>query len=309
MYDLISIIKNKSLEQDLLKVLDELNQNRNQGKLVETPFTIGVMGKSGAGKSTLINGLCQDLVCKSGAVGGCTREIQKVSAYFGNMPVLLVDFPGIAENEKWNESYIELYKNYLDQIDVLLWVIKLDDRALVEDEQFFQNHLSSELRYKTILVLSQSDKAEPTREWHNEDYLPSNKQKEIIQHKRHLLHKTFNKSTLTNHCKKIGIVPVSVDFSITRQYNLERLLEIIVLRLAGYRGDQQSTLTLMSSVLLFDNLNSSYNSKNSKIITDFIEKLKRKVISEDEKYLPLEEPKDSPPKSSEGSFSVRRGWF
>lgn len=285
MPNLLNLIDNKKLTQDLYEIASEINNQRNLGKLIETPFTIGVMGKSGAGKSTIINALCQKNACQSGGVGGCTRKIQKVSATFGDMPIILVDFPGIAESEKWNESYIKLYENYLEQIDVLLWVIKLDDRSLVEDEIFFKEHIKYKFEGKTIFVLSQADKAEPTREWNNQHYLPSEKQKNIIQQKIELI---FNMFATKRGMFSAGllwgkgiehssIVPISVDSTQHKfkTYNFIQLLEVILLKLAT---DSASFGYIVKSKYI-DKLRQDINGNYTELKEDFGEKCSNNLFT------------------------------
>lgn len=224
MRDLLDLIDDQQLKDCLVAVAQANNKVRGNG----LALTIGVMGKSGAGKSSLINGLCQQNVCKSGAVGGCTRKVQHITAKIGKMNVFLVDFPGIAENQKWDQSYIELYKEHLDKLDIILWVIKIDDRAILEDEKFFKEYLSKpDIQQKCIFVLSQCDKAEPTREWDHINYKPSDNQLENINRNKYRIDHDFNVG-LGN------IIPVSnsYDSGIFKNYNLEPIFDAILFALA-----------------------------------------------------------------------------
>lgn len=225
MIDLLDSIQDQELKQYLSEVARANNKIRGDG----TALTIGVMGKSGAGKSSLINTLCQSNLCKSGAVGGCTRAVQLIPTKIAEMNACLIDFPGIAENGEWDKSYVDLYHSYLDQLDVILWVIKIDDRAVLEDENFFNTYLSNtEIKDKCIFILSQADKAAPIREWDRVAYQPSEKQKENINR---------NKYRISNNFDIVGfyVVAISTDYhnGSFKNYNFEDIFDLILFRLTN----------------------------------------------------------------------------
>lgn len=218
MKNLLDTIQDQELKELLLKVTSAAN-NLN--------ISIGIMGKSGAGKSSIINALCRENVCKAGAVGGCTREIQRISAKLGNMKVTLVDFPGIAENQQWDKTYIDLYKKHLNELDLILWVIKIDDRAILEDEKFFNELLRSQhsIKSKIRFILSQADKTEPMREWNYNSYQPSKKQLENIKRNRQRICEEFDFSI-----DGLKIIPISTNYSNNRfqHYNFDEIFDMIL---------------------------------------------------------------------------------
>lgn len=225
MADLIKLVRDSELKYWLNEVSSVYQREMNK------PFTIGVMGKSGAGKSSLINSLCQGDVCKTGGVGGCTREIQKIEATMGNMQVRFYDFPGIAENEHWNKSYIEKYNFYLKDLDIIFWTIKVDDRALFEDEKFYNEFIYSnyKVRDKVVFILSQSDKAEPTREWDWSRYKPSERQLDKIDRNWYRIFVDFNLEQFYQ------VIPISTSFSTEKDtyqlYNFDSIFEMFLFKL------------------------------------------------------------------------------
>lgn len=223
MIDLLDSIQDQELKQYLSEVARANNKIRGDG----TALTIGVMGKSGAGKSSLINTLCQSNLCKSGAASGCTRAVQLIPTKIAEMNACLIDFPGIAENGEWDKSYVDLYHSYLDQLDVILWVIKIDDRAVLEDENFFNTYLSNtEIKDKCIFILSQADKAAPSREWDRVAYQPSEKQKENINRNKYRIFSNFD-------IEGVNVVAISTDYhnGSFKNYNFEDIFDLILFRL------------------------------------------------------------------------------
>jgi predicted GTPase len=55
-----------------------------------------------------------------------------------------------------------LYREQLSRLDLVLWLIKADDRALAVDEHFYHQVIGEAYRHKVLFVISQSDKTEPT---------------------------------------------------------------------------------------------------------------------------------------------------
>lgn len=207
------------------------------------PFVIGVMGKSGAGKSSLINALFHQLICKTGAVGGCTREVKFIDGKLGKMNIRLVDFPGIAENQKWNQEYVKLYERYIERVDYLFWVIKVDDRAILEDEIFYNQNLEWKYKQKVIFVLSQADKAEPKREWDYTKFMPSDKQLDHINLNRYRIYSAF----LSN-----DIVAVANDYDrgIFKTYNFDFFFKKIFVLLGEDRKirDNDDVVSISTSI-------------------------------------------------------------
>ncbi len=133
----------RSLRQHLLQ---ELNQ------LVMYEPVIGIMGKTGVGKSSLCNALFRSEVCVVNAVEACTRQPQRVRLRFGNHYLTLVDLPGVGESQARDGEYRELYRELMPQLDMVLWVLKADDRAFSVEEQFYQDVFEQYGRPKPPLV-------------------------------------------------------------------------------------------------------------------------------------------------------------
>ncbi|WP_201289912.1 YfjP family GTPase, partial [Escherichia coli] len=121
-----------SLPDTLRQLILERIQN-----LTHYEPVIGIMGKSGAGKSSLCNELFRGKVSAVSDVNACTRDILRFRLRSGRHSLVIVDLPGVGENGQRDHEYRALYRRMLPELDLVLWVIKADDRALSVDEQFW----------------------------------------------------------------------------------------------------------------------------------------------------------------------------
>lgn len=135
---------------------------------------IGIMGKTGGGKSSLCNALFQQPLSPVSDVQGCTREPLRFTLDIGGRRMTLVDLPGAGESLDYDREYRQLYKEQLPTLDLILWVIKADDRACASDEAFHRFLLKCGVSLGSIVfVINQADKAEPSLEWDREARQPS----------------------------------------------------------------------------------------------------------------------------------------
>lgn len=163
-------------------------------KLIHYEPVIGIMGKTGAGKSSLCNALFAGEVSPVSDVAACTREPLRYRLRIGRHSMVLVDLPGVGESELRDWEYQALYRRQLPQLDLVLWVIKADDRALSVDERFYREVIGTH-RHKVLFVVNQVDKLEPCHQWNAISNSPSSHQKINLSHKLRDIRQLF----ITSH--------------------------------------------------------------------------------------------------------------
>ncbi|HFK8166991.1 MULTISPECIES: GTPase family protein [Enterobacteriaceae] len=163
------------------RILQQINQ------LTHYEPIIGIMGKTGVGKSSLCNALFAGEVSPVSNVAACTRSPLHFRLAVGERFMTIVDLPGVGESESRDAEYAVLYSKQLPRLDLVLWLIKADDRALAVDEHFYRRVIGEAYRHKVLFVISQSDKVEPTCGGEK----LSTEQKQNISRKICLLHELF----------------------------------------------------------------------------------------------------------------------
>lgn len=163
------------------RILQQINQ------LTHYEPVVGIMGKTGTGKSSLCNTLFAGDISPVSDVAACTRKPLQFRLQVGKRFMTIMDLPGVGESELRDAEYAALYREQLPRLDLVLWLIKADDRALAVDEHFYREVIGEVYRHKVLFVISQSDKVEPTCGGEK----LSTEQKQNISRKICLLHELF----------------------------------------------------------------------------------------------------------------------
>lgn len=195
------------------KIAEKIKELRNY-----TP-KVGVFGVTGVGKSSLCNALFGQPVAKISDIVACTREPQEIfiGSSSGQGGISLIDVPGVGETGARDEEYFALYKSLVSELDLVIWVIKGDDRAYSIPEKVYKEILEPHKeRCPVLFVINQVDKINPLC-WDRYNNTPGKEQEKNIQLKILEIAKTFD-------------VPPSCiqTASAEEKYNLTAVMDAIV---------------------------------------------------------------------------------
>lgn len=133
----------------------------------KTTYGLQVMfiGKTGYGKSTTLNKLIGSDAFKTNDVTVCTNDLytcmyridKKIPTF-----LMLSDLPGIGESNFADKHYYDWYKNMLEYSQVVVYLLRADQRDFSVDEALFNAMFQNEAeRSKVIIALNYADKVEP----------------------------------------------------------------------------------------------------------------------------------------------------
>lgn len=128
-------------------------------------YQIMFIGKTGYGKSTTLNKIVGKDVFDTSDVSVCTKDLY-CSMYRINSKVpsflSISDLPGIGESNYADNHYYDWYKEMLSYSEIVVYLLRADQRDFAVDEVLFNNLFSDDdKRSKVIIALNYSDKIEP----------------------------------------------------------------------------------------------------------------------------------------------------
>lgn len=133
----------------------------------KTTYSLQIMfiGKTGYGKSTTLNRLVGKDVFDTSDVSVCTKDLYTSMYRINrNIPSFLMisDLPGIGETNYADQHYFDWYKEMFEKSNVVVYVLRADQRDFAVDEQIINSMFStSEDKKKLLLAINYADKIEP----------------------------------------------------------------------------------------------------------------------------------------------------
>lgn len=134
-----------------------------RGERTTEDYQILFIGKSGYGKSSTINALTGQNTMRTSDIEACTKAAFTVEYALNEQKTRYLSFcdlPGIAESEKTDSEYLELYENMLYHCFCIVYVLRADLRDYARDLTLFQEKLTP-YRARTVIAINCADKAEP----------------------------------------------------------------------------------------------------------------------------------------------------
>lgn len=211
-------------------------RDKVQTELLDRAPVVAIIGKAGVGKTTTINNLfdVDEFVAEvltfeqKGHIGdvrrGTTKAIRKRFDLKIGIGLDIIDLPGLGDDIRKDKEFEEIYRQILPQCDIILYVLKADNRTLGEDERILQNIvLPSCDKKKIIIAVNQVDIIGENEglHWDTRINLPDTRQEELIKMKQKDIAQMFSED--------LGLdVDKIVCYSAIKRYHLLELLHSIV---------------------------------------------------------------------------------
>lgn len=136
------------------KMLQELLENFDNGRMKSEGINTVIVGKPNAGKSSLMNLLLDEERAIVTNIAGTTRDILEETVHIGNIVLNLVDTAGIHDTEDIVEHMgVEKAMEYLGQADFIIYVVDSSVPLDVADEKIIKM-LSGK---SGVILLNKSD--------------------------------------------------------------------------------------------------------------------------------------------------------
>lgn len=232
-------------------------ENALDGELRQPP-RIAVIGETGVGKSTTINALFNSGLEVS-HTKACTQREAEIEVVAEGGPLRIIDLPGLGEDLDADKRHMEIYARVLPESNLALWILKADSRVMTHIQTATRRlvrakHLDPK---RLVIALNQVDLLQPGA-WDGSVNLPSAEQEESIRLRRDDAAQKMHRALRRLPERQI------IAYSALRRYNLEALLEAIIL---ACRAERRWLLAQRARVADFNDLIPASNTANSQETT------------------------------------------
>lgn len=153
----------------------------------EPPPRFAFIGETGVGKSSTLNALF-NAGLEVSHIEACTPTVQGVEVSFNevvNGALVAYDMPGLGESLLKQREHIALYEQVLKDVDVALWILDAQNRAIASVQKYLETELRAihpRLLERMVIALNKVDLVHPGEAaWHPLANLPSEEQEENIK--------------------------------------------------------------------------------------------------------------------------------
>lgn len=185
----------------------------------EPPPRIALVGDSGVGKSSTINALFNAGQATS-HTEACTVDATAIEVPCQNGTIIVYDMPGLNESIASQDQHLRVYHQVLSDVDVALWILDAQYRAVGTVQAAILNEISRidrDLPRRIIFALNKVDLVAPGQTaWHPHANIPSEEQEKNIQARIKDVHKKMTQAIPRWEGTVIG-------YSAEKRYNLPHL--------------------------------------------------------------------------------------
>ena len=135
----------------------------------------------------------------------------------------MIDMPGLGEDIELDKKHLEIYRRVLPSVDVVLWVIQADLKALRQDQKILREivkNIMGNLKGRLVVGLNQVDKIGPGN-WNEKFNYPSPEQEDNINRRCQDIQQKLSES--------LGLKVEQIEYySALKRYRLYNLLAAII---------------------------------------------------------------------------------
>ena len=146
--------KLSGIVSDVIKKIDKLLANSDNGKMLKEGISTVIVGKPNAGKSSLLNSLVGEEKAIVTDIAGTTRDVLEEQINLNGIILNIIDTAGIRDTEDVVEKIgVERAKKYLNNADLVIYVVDTST-ALDENDHEIMELLKDR---HAIVLLNKSD--------------------------------------------------------------------------------------------------------------------------------------------------------